>query len=257
MIFVTLVAVVLSSFHLLVVVVGLVDHDSFIVRAEARRVIRSMFPSDGATLLASPDYLPQVAFAFDVFPSARLAEVIARSWERAGDDAMATAWYATTLSLDADNRMALLSAGIALHRDGRFAVSIPYFERVLQLQATDTEAWFHLGLAYQHSGDVQQAANSYERCLEIDARYARARINLASLHHQYGQLVDAFVHYEVLLQQFDEAHRAAHGAGAVAPSVEHRMVQLNFIVALLQDGRHAQVCSCTARGSLFTALHFT
>ena len=220
------------------------DRDSFIVTAAARRVIRTMLPSEsGVPSLASPEYLPQVAFAFSVFPSAWLAEAIARSWERAGDDAKATAWYATTLSMDADNRNALLSAGIALHREGRFAASVPYFMRVVQRHPNDLEAWFHLGLAYQHSGDVQQAANHYDRCLAIDTRYARARINLASLHHQYGVLVDAFVHYEVLLQQYEEAHRAASAStgGPVAPVTEYCMVQLNFIVALLQDGRHAQV----------------
>jgi hypothetical protein len=236
----------------------LVDRDSFIVTAAARRVIRTMLPSEsGVPSLASPEYLPQVAFAFSVFPSAWLAEAIARSWERAGDDAKATAWYATTLSMDADNRNALLSAGIALHREGRFAASVPYFMRVVQRHPNDLEAWFHLGLAYQHSGDVQQAANHYDRCLAIDTRYARARINLASLHHQYGVLVDAFVHYEVLLQQYEEVHRAASASagGPVAPVTEYCMVQLNFIVALLQDGRHAQVHAFARCTSVLTFSH--
>lgn len=235
------------------------DRESFLIKSEAREseareLIRSILPHDGQLVFAAPSLLSELAFAFEIYPSSELAERIARSWENAesADSERALTWHEAALSLDGNNRRALLSIGIAHHKAGRYTTAIDHFSRVIHLYPTDLDGWFHMGLSLQHYGDIQGSAWHYLECLKVDHQHIRARINLASIHHQHGLLSDAFVHYEVLLEQFRERFAetmsnapAAHNM--VIPTTEYSMVQLNYMVALLMDGHHTKALH-VARG---------
>ena len=223
----------------------MVDRESFLARAEARRLIHSLITANDLHIVTQ---LNELMFAFSVFPSASLAEFIAREWEKAGmmnhlDQALL--WYEKTLSLNNTNKHALLTVGIAHHRAGKYLTAMELFARLVSVDEHDMDGWFHLGLTMQHYGDIQRAAEYYERCLAANEHHVRARINLASLHHQHGLLADAFVHYEILLQQFHAKHTEALAAAPtshnmVIPAPEYSMVKLNYVVALLQDGYHTK-----------------
>ena len=223
----------------------LLDKESCFARAEARRLIHTL--SSSANVQQSGHQLDELMFAFSVFPSASLAELIAREWEKAGmshaDQALW--WYEKTLALNSTNKHALLSVGIAQHRAGKYLTAMELFGRLVAVDEHDMDGWFHLGLAMQHYGDIQRAAEYYERCLAANELHVRARINLASLHHQHGLLADAFVHYEILLQQFHAKDTEALAAAPtthnmVIPAPEYSMVRLNYVVALLQNGYHVK-----------------
>ena len=220
----------------------MVDRESFLARAEARRLIHSLTAINDRHIVHQLD---ELMFAFSVFPSASLAEFIAREWEKAGVNYLdqALLWYEKTLALNNTNKHALLTVGIAQHRAGKYLTAMELFARLVTVDEHDMDGWFHLGLTMQHYGDIQLAAEYYERCLSANDHHVRARINLASLHHQHGLLSDAFIHYEVLLQQFHERHTEALAAApsshnTVIPAPEYSMVKLNYVVALLQNGYH-------------------
>ena len=164
--------------------------------------------------------------------------------------------------------------GVFYFQTGRFQEAVKQFEYVVALEPTDMNGYDNLGAAYMLSGDFEAAALAYRKAIDIEPT-KNAYSNLGLMHYYLGDLDAAIEAHNKAVElqpndhlarsnlgdslwnagrkdqaqrEFRRAATMAEAALAVNPSDPFAMMDLAWILAMLDKHEEARVLMDKARG---------
>ena len=149
----------------------------------------------------------------------------------------------------------LITRGIALHAQGKYAEALLLFERAAQLAPGSSSAWSNLGQAFYDLERPSEAVTALERALELDPRNARIWVRMGNSLSDSGQHEEAIAafdkaiaidpHDEVaLLRKEQELPRFRRESARAI--IENKRELQNYDVFLSYDRRDASLVRAIA-----------
>jgi len=95
-------------------------------------------------------------------------------------------FFSEVISIEPDNRLALISRGSAFLKTGKVTSSIEDFDRVIQQFPEYAKGWHLRGLAREKKGDDIGALSDFDQAIGLDPEYGAAYYSRAGLHNRMG-----------------------------------------------------------------------
>jgi len=89
-------------------------------------------------------------------------------------------------------------AGLALHRDKKYAAAIPLYERAVALGGRFPEAFNNLAYCYRKIGQIDKAIDLYRTALALRPTFPQAHDYIARAYLAKGDRVMALRHLEIV-----------------------------------------------------------
>ncbi len=138
-----------------------------------------------------------------------LAACAVLTWRQLGHWATSERLFTHTLAVTADNHLAHLNLGVALHASGDQVAARGHFARALALKPTHPKALVNVGMTLAEQGDRRGAIDHYRRAIAVSPGYASAHFNLGLALADEGRLDEAAAALAKALEAMPE-HAKAH-----------------------------------------------
>ena len=127
-------------------------------------------------------------------PSADLYLSMAQMSDRGGNAPHARSMYQRTLSIDANNREALLGLARLEDREGRLVEAIRIYQQALATQPQDAKVLNDLALCHARKGELQLSASALEAAIKLQPQKQLYRNNIAKVLVEMNYVHPALSH---------------------------------------------------------------
>lgn len=117
------------------------------------------------------------------------------------DDTAKIEIYSKILSIDPNNRNALLRRGICYRHNNQFPEALADFNRMISLDSSDVIGYSNLGYTYYEASDLHHAKEQYDKALAINPVYPTCLYRMAIALFDENRFPDALTYIDRALNE--------------------------------------------------------